>query len=146
MIILYFIIVILLQHYMMSERAISEALLLERTKALHGANKIIETLNLRIQKLSEELKSKSTLLTTCMDVAHQQSLHLFSRKATPQDTLPCEPHSPKASSRPPPTKTTSKDPSWAEVIVRGRKTATTVPWNSPGPNSSRSAAPGPKQD
>lgn len=43
-----------------------------RWQALYDANKTIETLNLGILKLSEKLKlTKSTLLTTCMDVTHQ---------------------------------------------------------------------------
>ncbi|CAJ1085606.1 Hypothetical predicted protein [Xyrichtys novacula] len=71
-----------------------------------------------------------------MDVAHQQSLHLFSLQATLQDTLPWKPHSPKNSSRPPSTTAPNQDSTWTEVITRTRKTNNTIPWNHAGPTSS----------
>lgn len=62
----------------MSERANESSLLRgkieERIEELKEANKTISFLKSQLDKLSEELKTKSTLLTKCMDVAHEQSL------------------------------------------------------------------------
>jgi len=51
------------------------------------SNKDITNLKEDIWKLSNELKSKSDMLNSLLDLAHQQSMHIASLKTALQETV-----------------------------------------------------------
>lgn len=83
---------------------------------LTKANKKIAHLKQDIRRLSDELKSKSEMLTSFMDLAHQQTLHLAPWKHLSRTWDPAT--SPHPSS----TSTTKHSPLWAEVVSGRRRT------------------------
>ncbi|KAL7389573.1 hypothetical protein ABVT39_006560 [Epinephelus coioides] len=58
------------------------------------------------------------MLTSCVDLAHEQSLHIVSLKAALQDTVPWDT---SICPRPSSSSTPSLQTSWAEVVIRDRK-------------------------
>ncbi|KAL7407287.1 hypothetical protein ABVT39_006245 [Epinephelus coioides] len=92
----------------------------EEDLLLRKANKTITDLKEDIRRLSDELKNKESLLASCLDMAHEQSLRIVSLTTALQDTAPWDP---STCPRPSSCSTPHHQSSWAEVAVRGRKTA-----------------------
>ncbi|XP_073328899.1 uncharacterized protein [Pagrus major] len=82
------------------------------------ANKQITDLKEDIRRLSEELQDKQTMLTSCLDLAHEQSMHIASLKAALQDTVPWDT---STCPRPFTSSTPSLQSSRAEIVIRDRK-------------------------
>lgn len=63
------------------------------------ANILITNHKKDIQKISDELRSKNDMLTSLLDLAHQQSMHNASLKGAVEDTVHWDPDiSPRPSS------------------------------------------------
>lgn len=91
-----------------------------KDQRLATANKMIANLKNNIHKLSSELRFKSEMLTSALDVAHEQSLQIASLKVAVQDTVHWEPVTCSrlsSSSKP------SGDLLWTDAVVRSRSKA-----------------------
>jgi len=82
------------------------------------ANKNISDLKEDKRLLSQELQDKQAMLTSCLDLAHEQSLHIASLKVALQDI---DPWDTSTCPRPSSSSTPSLQSFWAEVVIRDRK-------------------------
>ncbi|KAE8301192.1 hypothetical protein D5F01_LYC01359 [Larimichthys crocea] len=92
---------------------------------LRNANKTITNLREDNRRLSDELKNKTSLLSTCVEVAHEQSLRISSLTAALQDTWHWDP---TTCPRPSLCSTPVRPPPWTEVACgRGKPVAASLP-------------------
>ena len=84
------------------------------------ANNKIANLKKHIRQLSDELRNKESLLASVMDLAADQSKQIASLSAAFQDTVVWDPLT-STCHRPSPCSTPNRQPSWTEVVIRGRK-------------------------
>ncbi|KAE8299536.1 Inactive dipeptidyl peptidase 10 Dipeptidyl peptidase IV-related protein 3 [Larimichthys crocea] len=92
---------------------------------LRNANKTITNLREDNRRLSDELKNKTSLLSTCVEVAHEQSLRISSLTAALQDTWHLDP---TTCPRPSLCSTPVRPPPWTEVACgRGKPVAASLP-------------------
>lgn len=83
-------------------------------------HRIIANLREDIRRLTQELRTKSELLTRTQDVAQEQSQQISSLKAALQDAVAWDPTS---SSPQPSSSMPRREPLWSEVVVRSKKRA-----------------------
>ncbi|CAL8270215.1 unnamed protein product [Arctogadus glacialis] len=84
------------------------------------ANNKIANLKKDIRRLSDELRNKESLLASVMDLAADQNKQIASLSAAFQDTVVWDPLT-STCHRPSSCSTPNRQPSWTEVVIRGRK-------------------------